>query len=127
MTAAVTHKAYNPSQVVALLKPHTRKQEGTTDGKPNGIFSPRTKFTYVKDGKETTLDVTPVEAVKLMTELPEYANLFISTATPGLGGGTNNNGGSGKGIKFDPNMSMEDYKKGRTQFLKEATEGTQTQ
>ena len=39
-----------------------------------------------KEGKPVTLDLTIAEAVKRMSEMDEYANLFKSEGTGGVGG-----------------------------------------
>lgn len=89
LQAATEQKAYNPSQVVALLAPNTRLVEAT-DEEGNAIpdsFLEKVKIVGKdKDGKAITLDLTATEAVKQLSEMPEYGNLFISGATGGIGG-----------------------------------------
>lgn len=94
--ASVVTKAFNPRQIVAILQPDTRLVEALdADGKPTGELIAKVEFSDVdKDGKPVTLDLTIEEAVKRMSEMDEYANLF---RTEGVGGvGSTNSGKSGK-------------------------------
>jgi len=108
--AAAEQKAYNPRQVVNELFTNSRLVEVTgEDGKPTGEFETRVKIQTVdKEGKPVTLDLDPVGAVKQLKEMSEYANLFISPAQGGLGGGNLGKGGAG-GSKPVHEMSTEEY------------------
>jgi hypothetical protein len=88
--AAAGGKAYNAEQVVTILEPRTRLIEIVgEDGKGTGEYETKVKIqTKDKDGKPVTLDLSPPEAVKQMKDMPEFANLFISAQTGGLGGGS---------------------------------------
>ena len=88
--AAVVNNAYNPEQVVAILRPLTQLAEDVdAEGKPTGSLISKVLFPDVdKDGKRVTLDLTPTEAVKRMSEMDKYMNLFKSDGTGGLGGTT---------------------------------------
>ena len=88
--AAVSHEAYNPSQVLALLRPMTKMVE-TTDEKGRGLgeFEPMIDFADVdlETGESVMTQRTPENAVKRMQELPElYGNLFKSGVVSGIGG-----------------------------------------
>ena len=95
--AATTNDAISAEQITALLQPTTKIVEKVDDaGKPTGIYEPRVKFQDVdKDEKPITLDLSVPAAVKRMTELPQYGNLFKGGKTGGLGstGGVNGKGG----------------------------------
>lgn len=110
MQAATVEKAYNPNIVVNELERNSRLQEvKDEDGKPTGEFETRVKIhTKDKDGKPVTLDLDPVGAVKQLKEMNEYANLFLSPAQGGLGGGNLGKGGAG-GSKPLHEMSTEEY------------------
>jgi hypothetical protein len=104
--------AYNPSQIVSLLRPHMYfAEEVGEDGKPTGELIPRVKLPDIKDNKPTVLDLTVTEAVKRMKDMDSHKNLFHSGATGGLGGG---NLFGGNANNFNPNDTkafMEKYSK----------------
>lgn len=108
--AAVAHNAFNANQVVTILAPNTRVvEEVGEDGKPTGEFITKVKIVSKdKDGKPIVLDLVPNDAVKQMTEMAEYGNLFLSSATGGLGSGTlpNKHAGTKPNVK---DMSTEEY------------------
>jgi len=88
--AAVAHEAYNPAQVIALLRPMTKMVEKTSEkGRGTGEFEPMIDFTDVdlETGESVITQRTPENAVKRMKELPElYGNLFKSGVVSGIGG-----------------------------------------
>ena len=80
------NKAFNNSQIVAILKPNTRLVEELKDGEKTGKLVPMVKFSDTdKDGKPVTLDLAVSAAVKRMRELDEYANLFEGDGPGGMG------------------------------------------
>jgi hypothetical protein len=85
--AAVEGKAYNPEQIIALLKPNTRMvEELGEDGKPTGNLIPKVKLTDMgKDGKQVTLELHPKDAVKRLRESDAFINLFNDDSNGGLG------------------------------------------
>lgn len=85
--AAVEHNAFNPEQIVAMLGPHTRLVEESDDeGKPNGQYATIVKFADTDDeGKPITLDLSVKDAVKRMTEIDKFLNLFKTEGQGGLG------------------------------------------
>lgn len=92
--AAVEHKAFHPEQIVSLLDRKTRLVEELADGKPTGRLVPRVRFESIDDkGKPAMLDISPSEAVKLMTEIGKYQNLFEGKGTGGLGTRSHADGG----------------------------------
>jgi hypothetical protein len=85
--AAVQHKAFYPEQVVNMLDRGTRLVEELVDGNPTGRLIPKIKFEDSdKEGKPVMLELSPVEAVKRMTEMSKYQNLFEGKGTGGVGG-----------------------------------------
>ena len=88
--AAVSHEAYNPSQVVALLRPMTKMVEKTDEkGRGLGEFEPMIDFADVdlETGESVMTQRTAENAVKRMQELPDlYGNLFKSGVVSGIGG-----------------------------------------
>ena len=104
--AAMSNEAFSPEQIVALLQNKTSLVEALdSEGKPSGELIPKVKFTDAdKDGKPVTLDLTVGEAVKRMTEIGRYFNLFKGKGTGGAGA-TNTAGAGGVDIerlKKDP-------------------------
>ena len=93
--ASVASKAFSPRQIVAILQPDTRLVEALdSEGKPTGEMIAKVEFSDVdKEGKPVTLDLTIAEAVKRMSEMDEYANLFKTDGAGGVGGA---NRGGGK-------------------------------
>lgn len=91
--AAAKHNAFNPTQIVAILRNDTRISEVVRDGEPTGEFEIKVKIPTKDDkGKPIVLDLDPVEAVKHLSETDEFLNLFKSENQGGYGGR-----GSGKG------------------------------
>ncbi|GAI17610.1 unnamed protein product, partial [marine sediment metagenome] len=76
--AAVANKAIVVEQIAAMLHPSAKLAEKLDEeGKPTGVYEPRVDFQDLdKDEKPVVLDLTIPEAVKRMTELPQYGNLF---------------------------------------------------
>jgi hypothetical protein len=87
--AAVEHEAYSTRQVVTLLKDWTKLVEKVdASGKGTGQFDVMVDFPD-KDattGQEIKTARTPSEAVKRMTEIAEYQNLFRRNVVSGVGG-----------------------------------------
>lgn len=114
--AAITHEAFNPTQIMGLLRPMTRMQEKKDDsGNPLGLFSPVIDFLDINEtnGEQETTLRTPEEAVQRMKELPQlYGNLFRSNVVSGIGSGSATGGvRSGEG-RIDPTkLTPEQYRK----------------
>jgi len=104
--AATTADAYNPNQIVGLLKPYTELKD------VEGKLTPMIDFPDIdeKTGEEITTLRTPSDAVKRMRELPKmYGNLFKSNVVSGVGAGQ---GASAGADKIDPStMTSEEYRK----------------
>jgi len=120
--AAVENDAFSPEQIVALLLSNTTLVEDLDeDGKPTGELKPIVKFRdNDKEGKAVTLDLEPKVAVKRMTEIDRYLNLFKGKGAGGLGG-NNSNAGSGKeptanDLAKDPKAYREARKTGKLDF-----------
>jgi hypothetical protein len=83
LDAAVAGEAYEPSQIVDLLLPHTELKEGE-----DGRFKVQINFQDVdeKSGESIETLRTPAEAVNRMKELKRSKNLFTSGVVGGIGG-----------------------------------------
>ena len=112
--ASVAHDAYSPEQIVALLRPNTQLVEAVDDdGKPTGRLNPIVKFTDVgKDDKPVTLDLSPADAVKRMSEMDKYLNLFKDKGTGGLGERNRGKGGRAPDLATAARDPVA-YRKGR--------------
>jgi hypothetical protein len=116
--AAIEHDAFNPVQIMGLLRPNTRMQEQVDEqGNPLGSFSPVIDFpdTDETTGEKVTTLRTPEEAVQRMKELPHlFGNLFRSNVVSGIGSGSATGGvKSGEG-RIDPTkLTAEQYRKVR--------------
>lgn len=97
--AAADNKAIATEQVAAMLLPSAKLAEKLDEaGKPTGRYEARVDFDDTdKDDKPITLNLTIPEAVKRMTELDKYGNLFEG----GKIGGTGGTGGKGKTKDLD--------------------------
>lgn len=111
--AAIQNHAFDPEQFVNLLAPNTRLVEVTDEsGSGTGQFVPTVKFRDVdKEGKPVTLDLPVPEAIKRMTDMDRYANLFKSGATGGVGGKRETP--SQRGDKGPPVGDAQAYRKWR--------------
>ena len=111
--AAATADAFNPSQVVSLLRPHAEIIEELDDSaKPKGSFAVKVTIdTLDKDKKPIKLKVSPSDAVKSMKDVPEkFGNLFKSGVKPGTGAG---NKGGPTGVDTS---SVAGYRASRSQL-----------
>lgn len=113
--AAVTADAFQPSQIVALLKPMTRLVEVIDEktGKSTGQFKTVVDFPDVDaEGNPTVTVRTPTEAVKRMKDLPEtYGNLFKSNIVSGIGSNSTTGITPGANGKIDlSKLSPEQYR-----------------
>ncbi len=116
--AAAKGEAFNPDQIVQILKDKTRLvEEVDNEGQPTGRLSPKVKFNDIgKDGKSVVLDVTPDEAIKLMKDKSDtFGNLFKAGVIEGLGLKTS---GSKSVGSFDVKDTKQ-YLKLREQLKKE--------
>jgi hypothetical protein len=87
--AAVENEAYNTRQVTTLLKDMTRLVERVdANGKGTGQFDVMVDFPDKDNttGQEIKTTKTPSEAVKRMTEIAEFQNLFRKNVVSGVGG-----------------------------------------
>jgi len=119
--AAVKNDAFNPSQVVILLRSNTKLLEEVdeTSGTTTGRYRPVVEMegNDPKTGDPVKLSCTPEEAVKRMKELPDvYGNLFKSGVVSGIGAGTATGGTPGKGGKIDVSkLTPAQYRKIRSE------------
>lgn len=117
--AAVSGDAYQPAQIVSLLRPLTElRPQVDKDGRETGALVPMINLPDIdeKTGERITTLRTPEDAVKRMRELPkEYGNLFKSNVVSGVGQGT----GTGQmptGGKIDvTKLTSEQYRKIRAE------------
>lgn len=96
LKAASANKAVEPSQILKMLHGDVRVVQKTDeDGKDN--FEARINFSDTKkDGSPVELDLTVDEAIKRMTELPQYGNLFEGGKISGMGGSNASTRSTGK-------------------------------
>lgn len=117
--AAISAEAFNPRQIIGLLRPMTKAQERTDDvGNPTGDFTPVIDFHDVDEqsGEQVITLRTPEEAVQRMKELPKlYGNLFQSNVVSGVGSGSATGGVTpGDAGRIDPaKLTPEQYRKYR--------------
>lgn len=116
ITSAVEHKAFDPEQIYAIVRPKTRLVDIIgEDNKPTGEYVPRAKIEGKgQDGVPTTLDLAISDAIKVMSEMPEkYGNLFNSGSNGGLGAlsSSSRRGNVNGGPPEDPAAYMEWRKK----------------
>lgn len=114
--AAVTNDAFNPTQILALLRPMTKIVEKTDDqGKSTGELVPIVDLTDIdtKTGESIITRRTPEDAVKRMRELPDlFGNLFKSNVVSGVGAGRAAGGSNTGDGRVDPRkISMDQYMK----------------
>ena len=103
-------KAYNPAQIVELFK-----------GKAVIVEDPSSKALSVKvkvalkgaDGQVKTLDLDPVEAMKEVAAMPEYANLFNFDGKSGLGKNKPRTSMTKGGVP----LNFNDYKEHRSDYV----------
>lgn len=84
--AAQEAGAFSAEQVHGLLSGRTALEEARDDeGKPTGIYVPKTTVTILDGDKRIEKTLPTAEAVKAFLGLPENKNLVNSTAHPGGG------------------------------------------
>ena len=96
--AAVQHEAYNPSQMIALLRPMTKVAEKLDEqGKGTGTYEVVVDLADINSetGAQQVTRRAPEDAVKRMKELKDlYGNLFKTNVVSGIGAGTAQGGAS---------------------------------
>lgn len=87
LDAAVKNKAVNPQQIVDMLYPKTELVDELDDNEqPTGKIIPKTTIMdKTKDGKVITVQLPVAEAVKRLSEMESYWNLFQGEGTGGTG------------------------------------------
>ncbi len=120
--AALKNEAFNPRQIVTLLKPMTKMIEDTdpVTKRPNGLYKVVVEMPDVdpKNGESVLMVRTSDEAVKRMKELPDqYGNLFKSGVVSGIGSGAATGGFTpGSGGKIDVRkLTPQQYREIRAQ------------
>jgi hypothetical protein len=105
--AAVKHDAFNPAQVVTLLRQQTKMIEETDPktGKLTGKIKPMVEMLAVNPttGDMETKAYTPEDAVKRLKDTPEqWGNLFRPNVVSGIGASSATGGLTpGQGGKID--------------------------
>ena len=105
--AAVKGDAWQPGQIVTLMKPMTKLVAcvDPTTNRPNGQYEVQIEMldTDPKTGQQVMMNRTPEAAVARMKELPElYGNLFKSGVVSGIGSSSATGGlMPGQGGKID--------------------------
>lgn len=96
--AAVVHEAFNPSQMISLLRPMTKVTEKLDEhGKGTGSYEVIVDLNDINSetGSSQVTRRAPEDAVKRMKELKDlYGNLFKPNVVSGIGGGTAPGGAS---------------------------------
>ncbi len=87
-SAAVSNKAYNPEHIMNILEGKTQlSEEVDAKGEPTGNKVPKVTFQDFNDKDEPiTIELTPSQAVKRMTEMVIHQNLFEASGSGGIGG-----------------------------------------
>lgn len=111
--AAVKGDAYNPQQVINLLRPQTKMVEQVDGkGKPTGELKPMVEMSVVSEetGDVEVLQMTPDEAVAHLKKSDSDVNLFKKAVRDGIGGSSATGGmpGDGKGVDHSK-MTDEQY------------------
>lgn len=111
LDAASTQEAdfVNAQQGVLLLKQGAKIGPKHVDGKPTDVLETRVKIQTIKDGKTIELDLSPVDAIKVLKEDKTNYNYFNAGIKGGLGGTQSNNSRSGAGGKLG--LSQEEFSK----------------
>jgi len=112
--AAVANNAFNPEQVVAILRPNTEVVvETDSDGKETGRYKAQVLFSTVDDKDQPiTYTEDPAKIVKKMLDEDRYMNLFKSDKANGLGMRTSTARKS-KGVPKDTAEYIKQRKDGR--------------
>lgn len=114
--AASAAKAYRSSQIVSMFTGSSKVvPQMDAEGKPiPDAF--QVKMTLNLDGK--ALEVTPAEAMKLLKESADYANLFAGEGNGGLGNNGQSKTGEIDAAQIQKWMeSGEEYTKHRTEIM----------
>lgn len=121
--AAKAYGAKFPEDILAHLMPLTKVVEiPDAEGKPSGQFEVKIKWSAEdKDKKPVILELTPMDAVKRMTEIPDrFGHHFNNSAKDGLSGTSNQSPvGNIAGMKPLESMSLEDYRKNRPAIMQQ--------
>lgn len=115
--AASANEAFNPAQIIAILKNDTELKETVdADGRPTGNFEARVSFKDVKDGQPITLDLAVADAVKRLREQESSQNLFKGQGAGGSGGHNRGPNGEINPAKLSPEQYRAARKSGKLNF-----------
>lgn len=122
--AAEEHKAYSAEQIDAILRPMTQVvDEMDEQNKPTGNFVTKVNFLGEdKEGKPVKLVLSPKAAVKAMSEMAKYANLFHNPSNGGIGAQPSS-GGNGSRLPNIDNMTPEQYRANRAAIRANVAKG----
>lgn len=117
--AAAENKAIEHEQILAIISPKTRLVEKLDDeGKPTGEYGPMVSFPDKnKEGDPIVLELSVHEAVKHMTKLEKYGNLFEGSKRGGLGGVGNQRQGGTVDLKKIAKEDPAAYRKLRAERM----------
>jgi hypothetical protein len=103
ISAATKYKAYRPEQIFNLLVSNTNLvQELDEKNQPTGNLVPKVKITLSGDKGPQTLELSPDEAIKTLSENEDYLNLFIDGTKGGRGGSNKGQQADMKTLTSDP-------------------------
>ncbi|RLC68880.1 MAG: hypothetical protein DRH97_01720 [Chloroflexi bacterium] len=112
--AALSNNAFNPDQVVAILRPNTEVvAELDKDGKETGRYKAQVTFN-TRDDKDEAVTIVddPTKIVKRMLDEERYMNLFKSDKTSGLNLKTTTTR-KNKGVPTDTTAYIKQRNEGR--------------
>ena len=113
--AAAGANAYNPKQIVTMLRGETALSEVMDGDQPTGQFEVVVTLDTTNDkGENVKLTLKPQEAVKHLSEQDDYLNLFKTDDRNGFGGGPSRKSGQvdAATIAKDPKAYREMRRKG---------------
>lgn len=94
--AAVEHEAFAPAQVVSMLERDTKMIEEEIDGQATGRLIPKVEMLVEIEGQTKNVSLNPTDAVRTLSEKPEFFNLFKPTLKSGPGRSGSGQGGDGE-------------------------------
>lgn len=117
--AAASGEAFNPYQIIGLLRPLTElREEIGDDGKATGRIVTMIDFPDIdeKTGENIKTLRSPQDAVKRMKELPQlYGNLFKANVVSGVGSGSAAGASANAGKVDASKLTPEQYRKLRAE------------
>lgn len=120
---AAVSKAADPSgnQLKMMLLPQAKVVEQVgEDGKPTGNLVAVVPLNYTdpKTKKAVSVELPVAEAIAKMSELDEYANLFLIDGRPGVGGNSGAGAGGKSGHIDWSKLTPKEHREARREALK---------